>query len=334
MEAVLACSLLAILLVAGRSAVVLAARATRGPALDDAMMLASAMSDLSSDALCSTQSPTVTANSITLVVPDRNGDGEDEQITYSWSGTPGAPLQRSVNGAAPSTLLTAIKSFTVATSSASISVPGTPTKSTERLVGGNSTSSGLYSTTISSTSSRAASFIPSLPSTSTSWTLTRVRLMVRQSSTVSGSFNVQIQTTNAQSPTGVALATATIAEFDLSASFGWKDISFSGLTNLSTVAPLAVVVTRAGAAANPCDLQHTSSGGAQVAGNALYSSSNGGTSWSNVSGDDMIYAVYGIPDTPTAQVSTTGLKTLRISAETTSGAVQQISVPTLNTPQL
>ncbi len=38
------------------------------------------------------------AEAVTLVVPDRNGDGQPETIRYSWSGTPGDPLTRQVNG--------------------------------------------------------------------------------------------------------------------------------------------------------------------------------------------------------------------------------------------
>jgi Tfp pilus assembly protein PilW len=38
------------------------------------------------------------AEAVTLVVPDRNGDGQPETIRYYWSGTPGDPLTRQVNG--------------------------------------------------------------------------------------------------------------------------------------------------------------------------------------------------------------------------------------------
>ena len=42
-----------------------------------------------------------TATSITFTVADRTGDGIPEQIRYAWSGVPGDPLTRQVNGATP-----------------------------------------------------------------------------------------------------------------------------------------------------------------------------------------------------------------------------------------
>ena len=39
-----------------------------------------------------------TATAITFTVPDRNADGQDETIRYSWAGTAGNPLIRTYNG--------------------------------------------------------------------------------------------------------------------------------------------------------------------------------------------------------------------------------------------
>lgn len=39
-----------------------------------------------------------TATAITFTVPDRNADGQDETIRYSWTGTAGNPLTRTYNG--------------------------------------------------------------------------------------------------------------------------------------------------------------------------------------------------------------------------------------------
>ena len=40
-----------------------------------------------------------TATAITFTVPDRNADGQDETIRYSWTGTAGGALTRTYNGA-------------------------------------------------------------------------------------------------------------------------------------------------------------------------------------------------------------------------------------------
>ena len=52
-----------------------------------------------------------TSRAVTVVVPDRNGDGLAETIRYSWSGTPGDPLTRQVNGAPPATLAEDVQAF-------------------------------------------------------------------------------------------------------------------------------------------------------------------------------------------------------------------------------
>ena len=39
-----------------------------------------------------------TATAITFTVPDRNGDGQDETIRYSWTGTAGGAMTRTYNG--------------------------------------------------------------------------------------------------------------------------------------------------------------------------------------------------------------------------------------------
>lgn len=335
LELVLACAILAILLAAGRGAIGLAKNAARSPVVDRSVSLSAALDDLTNDVSCSTRIVRITTNAIGVIVPDRNDDGDDESIDYSWSGTPGAPLLRSINGGSAETLVSSLQSFSVVSTQQTISVPGTPSKITERLVGGNSTSSSLKTNTITATNFRCGSFVPAnLPSNATSWNLTRVRVMVRQNAPILGSFAVQVQTTNAQSPSGTVLDEVAVAESDISYSYAWKDVTFSNANNLSTIAPVAIVVKRLSPAIEPCDLQGTSSGGALVAGNAYFTSTNGGTSWSTVSGEDMIYAVYGTPNVPTPAVSATGVNTIRITAESTSGIPIQINIPIVNVPQM
>ncbi|MFO0860268.1 MAG: prepilin-type N-terminal cleavage/methylation domain-containing protein [Phycisphaerales bacterium] len=335
LELVLACALLAILLTAGAGAVGLAKKAARSAAAERANELSAALEELSADADCSTGVARLTANSLVLIVPDRNGDGEDESIEYSWSGTRGAPLLRAINGGTAETLATSLQAFSITSSTTSITVSTPVAKATERLVGGNSTGSGLTNTIISASNSRAASFVPAnLGATATSWTLTRVRLMARQSAPVLGSILVQIQTSNAQYPSGTVLAETTINEADLSVSFAWKDVNFSTLTNLSTVSPLAIVVKRVSPAIEPCDLRATTSGGAMVSGNAYFSSSNSGSSWSMISGEDLIYAVYGIPTSPAGTMTATGVSSIRISAESTAGVAMHLQVPLSNIPSM
>jgi len=334
-ELVLACAVLAILLAAGRGAIGLAHRAARSSSIDQSVSLCGSLNDLTNDIECAIQVFDVTSTSVGVVVPDRNGDGEDDSIKYSWSGNAGDPLLREFNSGTPEAVVESLQSFSIVSSQRTITVPDVAAKNTERLVGGNSTSSGLKTNTITASSFRAGSFVPAnLPATATSWNLTRVRIMVRQCSTVLGSFAVQVQSTNAQAPSGTLLGEVSVAESDISASYAWKDIVFSNITNLSKTSPIAIVVKRLSPAIEPCELQGTNSGGAIVAGNAFFGSSTSGASWSAISGEDMIYAVYGIPNTPTPTTTGTGVSSVRITAESTSGVAMYVNIPLSNIPQL
>jgi Tfp pilus assembly protein PilV len=52
-----------------------------------------------------------TAAAITLTVPDRNSDGQDETIRYAWSGVPGDPLTRKYNNGTPANVAENVCSF-------------------------------------------------------------------------------------------------------------------------------------------------------------------------------------------------------------------------------
>jgi competence protein ComGC len=52
-----------------------------------------------------------TATSITMTVPDRDGDGQPETIRYAWSGVAGDPLTRQYNGGTAATLADNVYQF-------------------------------------------------------------------------------------------------------------------------------------------------------------------------------------------------------------------------------
>lgn len=56
--------------------------------------------------------PASGTNSITVTVPDQNGDTIAETITWSWSGTIGDPLTRQFNGGTTVNMIDSIELFT------------------------------------------------------------------------------------------------------------------------------------------------------------------------------------------------------------------------------
>lgn len=51
------------------------------------------------------------SDAVTFTVPDRDGDLQDETITYAWTGLPTAKLNYAINGNAPVTLLEDVQDF-------------------------------------------------------------------------------------------------------------------------------------------------------------------------------------------------------------------------------
>ncbi|NOZ41159.1 MAG: hypothetical protein GXP24_13170 [Planctomycetes bacterium] len=56
----------------------------------------------------------LTATSVTMSVPDRNGDNVPETIRYAWAGTAGDPLTQVYNGGTATTLAANVQSFSLA----------------------------------------------------------------------------------------------------------------------------------------------------------------------------------------------------------------------------
>ncbi len=59
-----------------------------------------ALADLEYDLLYATSVTNTSASALQITVGDRNNDATSETITYSWSGTDGEPLNRSLNSGA------------------------------------------------------------------------------------------------------------------------------------------------------------------------------------------------------------------------------------------
>lgn len=70
-----------------------------------------------------------TATATTFLVPDRDADGKPESIRYAWSGTAGAPLTMSLNGATPVDFAANVQSLNLAYSSQAMTAPTAPTES-------------------------------------------------------------------------------------------------------------------------------------------------------------------------------------------------------------
>jgi type II secretory pathway component PulJ len=99
-EVLLSVGITAVIALAMTSVMVMAQRGLAGgsAAGDCASKADRAMQMILQDVNLATSIPERTDKAITVVVPDRNGDGNSETIRYNWSGTAGDPLTRQING--------------------------------------------------------------------------------------------------------------------------------------------------------------------------------------------------------------------------------------------
>lgn len=91
------------------------------PVQTDNLATQAALQQLSHDLAEAVKFSEQTATAITFTVPDRTGDGNDDTLRYTWGGEDGDPLQLSLNGDTPVTLLEDVQDLDFAATTRSLS---------------------------------------------------------------------------------------------------------------------------------------------------------------------------------------------------------------------
>lgn len=99
-ELVVSLSVVGILVTAIGSTIVVATRSlpTSGGYAETQASVGRTLMVLGEDVRLATSASVSNARDLTLTVPDRTGDDNEETIVYSWSATGGAPFVRTFNG--------------------------------------------------------------------------------------------------------------------------------------------------------------------------------------------------------------------------------------------
>lgn len=207
-----------------------------------ALQASAAAAQLSADLGVATAIPTASPTDILMTVPDRNGDGADEKIEYTWSGRPGDPLLRAYNGSTPAILVPAIQSLALTTVSRP---PAVPVESAEQVLASCDSPTGASSQTDNVDNSNFdAQFVrPILPSGATAWKISRVKLFLTRSSGSSNSWRLSIQTADASlKPTGTILASINFASGSVASTAGWVEYAIGPVSGLSPTQGVCIVV--------------------------------------------------------------------------------------------
>ncbi len=230
LEMIVSLVVVAVLMVGLSSAVVLASRALPHHTADAvaATDAARVLQQLSDELRAATELPTRTATSITFNLPDRDGDGQPQVITYAWSGTPGDPLTRTAHGGSPVAVLDRIDQFTLGyrTTDRVEVFPGATGTSAEVLLSSFDPSDSEDYFKLDDEEEIGFRFTPALPAEAQSWSITRVLLRTDKDGPHDGTAAVRLATLTGRRP-GNTLATVEADEkHDLDQNFGWAEIVF------------------------------------------------------------------------------------------------------------
>lgn len=287
-EMIMSLTIVALLMLALGSVVRLALSTTGGIGLTNSTsgaQSADLASQVAADLNVALNFTEKTTSAVTFTVPDRDGSGTTPSIRYAWSGAPPATqpyvLTRAYNGGSPVTLSSNVRKFGLNYLYRSMSPPATAVES--QLISDPVGVGGTQNDSVTNSTWRAAAFKPTFTGSPSSWTLTRVSLVLLSDSSVSGMFKVRIRAVDSSHhPTGASLAEVVLPEGILADSAQWIDVPFALSVNTTTYPSLAVELDGLNNTGNQCYWQGINLVVAPV---APYSTSttNGDGSWSTAS---------------------------------------------------
>jgi len=332
-ELVLAAAVAAIILVSLQSVVLLASKAlpdtskTTTPA--DALM---ALSRLTSDLRYATMLSEASATAVTIQVPDRDGDGKEDTITYSWSGKD-SPFTRVFNESEPELLCAGVRSLSLAYDTWSDQRPQTYTQSAELLLASWTGTSNQGQSLITS-SDRAGQYVPVvLAAGAVSYRPTAVSLMAALNGTANGTTSVEFRAAVSGLPTSTIFASATLLESTLTSTLAWTRIDIPGCRQLDAAEKVCIVAQWLSNSTS-CQIQYQGSG-VPTANGAIVTTTNGGSTWSTTSGRSLQYRLYGTVTTADPPVYFDRCTCVRLTLQGQSPAhALPATIPLANQPEV
>ncbi len=350
-ELVIACAIMAILMAAVGSALVVAAKAAPTPTSPErlAARTSAAVQELARDLSQATAISSASATGITFQVPDRTGDAAAETIQYSWSGKAGDPLTRTFNAGTAQSVADNVSSFVLGyvTGSRTVVQTTAPTEGPEQVLFGCYDTGG--SDTVMDGSTIVMQFVrPVLPSTATSWRITKANTYVRKDGLATSTLRIQIYRTDGSGiiTGGSPLVQSTKAESTFGSSYGWVTYNFA-THSLGAGDGAALVLSNSTLNLNlNLGMLTLGLGGLGTAGSVLWTadsvaeegtslqvSTNGGSSWQTPSDDSLAIEVLGcITASGTSQSSVQTVETVDISLAATNSTASRTRAAVLTRP--
>jgi len=279
-------SIVSIVLVAMASAVMLCARsmdAVNNGSVSQTIQAQNIASQVGADLKVAMAFTQRTNTSATFTVPDRSGDGQPEIIQYSWAGA-GAPLMRQVTTGgvvSTGTLATSVQSFDMTWATRNVGPPVVTLieSADQALISHNGNSgSNIKSYSVTTTNWVSEYFKPTLPAGTTSWKISKIKLMLARNGSAVTALTVQVKNADAQQkPGSTTLDSATVLAINLPSTAGYVDVPFNNLTSLDPSLGYCVVLKTA---SSPFPGNASYDSASTDSGMSYTSSSDGGSTWS------------------------------------------------------
>lgn len=334
---ILSAGIIAIILLGVQSAIVLASRAAPNRTTGNSATLSSAaaMDLFSTDLACAATIISTSATAIEFTVPDRNGDNSPETIRYSWAGTSGAPLLRSMNSGTAVTVASNVTEFSLGYDRRSQANAATSTESGEVLLGSNDGILTLYLADFETDSENwiGEFFKPTLPSSATQWQVTRVKFRARRNGSKSGTTRVQLRTGSGTS-LGNVLDETSLATGSLSSSFSWQEFTFTNAIGRTPGTGLFIAI-QSPTNSDSCYVQYQSAL-ALTTNWYMVKTYNTGSTWTAPLVSSMIFYVYGTYSAPDAATYSYRLANVRCTLRSGTDTSRKLntSIQLLNEPQV
>jgi hypothetical protein len=302
---------------------------------------AEAIDQLANDVRFATFFVTRTARVLEFVVADRTDDGAAERIRYEWSGVPGAPLQKTVNGGTPVALVDSVQDFQISVTTVGETESFTATTtSAEAMLASNPAVPSNTERDINQSSFSAQRINPTafggVPSGATSWNLNRVDFYGRRNGN-GETLRVQIRRASDpySRPTGEVLGEVAILEDNLSASASWNTATFASPVRELALHRTYSLVWRGttGESGNAARLVTDDNASTSVS-----ESNDAGASWTYMPSRQTYFRIYGTYTSPGTTYNVPHNYATRVNVVLQAGSAAHsrvnASVPLANRPEL
>lgn len=291
LEMLLSLVLLSIVMASVGSAVMFASQAVpddsspAGSLLVDAAALSRIAEDLASAQYVIEQ----TSQAVTVVVPDRTGDGIPDRLRYAWSGRPGDSLFFQLNDASAVVFVEAVEVFNLSYEQASVTAtfPGPIERSDSEFLLAQETALIPSNTALNGTTAISQPFEATMGSSAIAYEPTRLEWYTRKSATTDGAIPIAIQDLDANVPIGDDHASVTVQESDLPASVDWHSAVFTATSWLPAGEEKGIVFKPGAGTASRARMYY----------NALstpyHVSTDSGASWAQGPGGALLFRLYG-----------------------------------------